>query len=151
MASVLLEQPAALYETDFYEWALRTAALIREGRFAELDVEHTAEEIEALARSDYNQIRHRSAVLIAHLLEKRHQAANAARSWELTIVQQRLRIKVLLEGSPSLRRMLPSIAERTWEDALKLAMVETGLSREAFPAASPFTLEEIYGAGIVAP
>jgi hypothetical protein len=63
---------STLYETDFYDWALRTAALLREGRFAELDVENIAEEIEGLARSDSRQIENRSVVLIAHLLKKRY-------------------------------------------------------------------------------
>jgi len=140
---------SALYETDFYDWALRTAALLREGRFAELDVENTAEEIEGLARSDYRQIENRTVVLIAHLLKKRYQPSLATRSWDRTIVTQRLRLQTVLQDSPSLRRMLPAIVERAWANALKLAIVETGLDRDAFTATCPFTLEEIYGADIV--
>jgi hypothetical protein len=142
---------SALYEADFYDWAMRTAALLREGRFAELDVEHAAEEIEGLARGDYRQIENRTVVLIAHLLKKRYQdqASKAARSWDRTIVTQRLRLHTILQDSPSLRRMVPAIVQRAWEHALKLAIVETGLDRDAFPTACPFTLEEIYGADIV--
>jgi hypothetical protein len=33
---------------------------------------------------------------------------------------------------------------------VKLAIADTGLERDAFPAACPFTLEEIYSADIVA-
>jgi len=150
-ASVLPKPPiSSLYETDFYEWALRTAALLREGRFAELDLENTAEEIEALARSDYNQLRNRTAILIAHLLKKGSQPAKATRSWERTIAQQRVRIETVLDASPSLRRTLPEIAKRAWEPGAKLAMADTGLQRDAFPAACPFTLEEIYGADLLA-
>jgi hypothetical protein len=140
---------SALYEADFYDWALRTATLLREGRFAELDVEHTAEEIEGLARSDYRQIENRTVVLIAHLLKKRYQPSKATRSWDRTIVTQRFRLQTVLQDSPSLRRMAPAIVERAWEHALKLAIVETGLGRDDFPAACPFTPEEIYGADII--
>ena len=140
---------SARYETDFYDWALRTAALLREGRFAELDVEHVAEEIEGLSRSDYREIENRTIVLIAHLLKKRYQASEATRSWDRTIVTQRFRLQTVWQDSPSLRRMIPAIVERAWEHAVKLAIVETGLDRDAFPAACPFTLEEIYGADIV--
>jgi hypothetical protein len=140
---------STLYETDFYDWALRTAALLREGRFAELDVENIAEEIEGLARSDSRQIENRSVVLIAHLLKKRYQPSLATRSWDRTIVTQRFPLQTILQDSPSLRRMVPAIAERAWENALKLAIVETGLDRSAFPIACPFTLEEIYGADIL--
>jgi hypothetical protein len=151
MATLLPEAPTTtLYETDFYEWALRTATLIREGRFAELDQEHAAEEIEALARSDYRQLSRRSDILIAHLLMGRYQRAKMTRSWQLTIVNQRLAIAKVLRDSPSLRRMLPSIAGQSWHDGIQLAMAETGLEREALPASCPFTLEEIYGADILA-
>jgi len=33
---------------------------------------------------------------------------------------------------------------RAWEQAVKLAMVDAGLDRDACPAACPFTLEEFY-------
>jgi hypothetical protein len=64
-------------------------------------------------------------------------------------VTQRFPLQTILQDSPSLRRMVPAIAERAWENALKLAIVETGLDRSAFPIACPFTLEEIYGADIL--
>ena len=149
-ASVLPKPPiSSLYETDFYEWALRTAALLREGRFGDLDLENTAEEMEALARRDYTQILNRSAVLIAHLLKKKYQPAKATRSWEVTIFDQRSEIETLVEDSPSLRRMLPSIAERAWKRGVRRAAVDTGLPRHAFPAKCPFSLEEIYGSEIM--
>jgi hypothetical protein len=141
---------SALYETDFYDWALRTAALLREGRFAELDLEHTAEEIEGLARCDSRQIENRTVVLIAHLLKKRYQPSLATRSWDRIIVTRRSRLQTVLQDSPSLRRMLPAMVERAWANALKLAIVETNMDRGAFPATCPFTLEEIYGADILA-
>ncbi|MBV5308196.1 DUF29 family protein [Chromatium okenii] len=31
---------STLYDTDYNAWTLQTAALIRAGRFAELDIEH---------------------------------------------------------------------------------------------------------------
>jgi hypothetical protein len=42
----------SLYDTDFVEWTARTAELLREGRFDEVDLEHLAEEVEDLGRSD---------------------------------------------------------------------------------------------------
>ena len=40
---------AALYEADFYSWCLNTAALIRDGKWSDLDRAALAEEIAALA------------------------------------------------------------------------------------------------------
>jgi Domain of unknown function DUF29 len=45
-----------LYETDFVEWTERTAALLREGRFDEADVEHAAEGIETWAEASVRQL-----------------------------------------------------------------------------------------------
>ncbi|KJR41187.1 protein of unknown function DUF29, partial [Candidatus Magnetoovum chiemensis] len=39
-ADTIKEQ--SLYERDFYQWSLKTAELIRQGRFAELDIENIA-------------------------------------------------------------------------------------------------------------
>jgi uncharacterized protein DUF29 len=50
---------AALYEADFYSWCLTTAALIRDGKWADLDREALAEEIEALAARDRREVHRR--------------------------------------------------------------------------------------------
>ena len=42
---------AALYETDFYDWCLRTADLVRAGQWDELDPDALAEELESLGKS----------------------------------------------------------------------------------------------------
>ena len=50
---------AALYETDFYSWCLNTAALIRDGKWSDLDRAALAEEIEALAARDRREMHRR--------------------------------------------------------------------------------------------
>ena len=57
------------YEKDFYSWALHHAQLLREGRFAELDIEHLAEELEDMGKSDRRSLENRCIILIAHLLK----------------------------------------------------------------------------------
>ena len=39
---------ARLYDKDLFVWACRNAQLLREGRFAEVDIENVAEEIESV-------------------------------------------------------------------------------------------------------
>lgn len=46
----------SLYDIDFVEWTERTAALLREGRFDEIDIEHAAEEIEDLGKSQRSSV-----------------------------------------------------------------------------------------------
>ena len=40
------------YEDDLYAWALKNADLLRQGRFAEIDVDNIAEELESMGRSE---------------------------------------------------------------------------------------------------
>jgi hypothetical protein len=40
-----------LCDTDFYEWTAQSAELLRQHRLQDLDLEHLAEEIEALGNA----------------------------------------------------------------------------------------------------
>ena len=40
-----------LYNQDFFAWATEQAALLRDGRLSEADIDHIAEEIEAWAKA----------------------------------------------------------------------------------------------------
>ena len=51
------EKHQSLYEQDFSLWLEEQAALLREGRFDELDLVNLVEEIEAIARKDKKAIR----------------------------------------------------------------------------------------------
>ena len=42
------------YSADFYSWSLEQARLVRQGDWAELDRDNVAEEIESLAREQFN-------------------------------------------------------------------------------------------------
>ena len=63
------------YEQDFYGWTQEQARLLREGRFAELDVANVIEEIETLGRSERRELVSRLRVLLLHLLKWQHQPA----------------------------------------------------------------------------
>lgn len=38
----------SLYDTDYYEWTVRNAELLRSGRIEQADIENIAEEIEGM-------------------------------------------------------------------------------------------------------
>ena len=40
------------YEADFYRWATETARALREGRLADVDLKHVAEEIEDMGKKE---------------------------------------------------------------------------------------------------
>lgn len=61
------------YDTDIVAWAQEQARLLRAGRFDALDIEHIAEEIEDVGKSEQRELENRMAVLLAHLLKWQHQ------------------------------------------------------------------------------
>lgn len=129
------------YEKDVAAWAHEQAQLIRERRFDALDIEHLAEEIEDVSRSDKRELASRMTVLLQHLLKWKFQSERRSPSWRATIVAQRDELFDLLEQSPSLRVEMEKGLARAYERALKRAVIETGI--EGFPKACPFSLLEL--------
>jgi len=130
------------YSQDFYAWALNTAELLRQGKFSDVDIEHVAEEIESMGRSDKRELLNRLAILLAHLLKWQFQPERRGNSWKYTIKTQRFDITELLSESPSLNRELEKQLNHAYEKALLIAINETGLSQNTFPKKSPFTLNQ---------
>ncbi len=131
------------YDEDFVAWASETARLLREGRFNEIDFEHLAEEVEAMAGRDKRELISRLTVLMVHLLKWQHQAGKRSRSWKSTIATQRRELKHLLEQSPSLRGVLRQSVARVYDDTLEQASIETGLSENSFLRDCPFSADQI--------
>jgi hypothetical protein len=81
---------ANLYDRDFAEWAARNAALLRQRRFDEADVEHVAEEIQDMGKRDRREVSNRLKVLIVQLLKWAAQPARRDGStWSATIDERR--------------------------------------------------------------
>lgn len=132
------------YETDFYAWSNEQAALLRGGRFSQLDIAHLAEEIEDLGKRERRALQSRLGVLLGHLLKWRHQGDYPYRkSWRATINAQRRSIGKLLDDNPSLRPWLDEAVPDAYLDARDLAVAETPFDYDAFPAQCPWTLGQI--------
>ena len=132
-----------LYDKDFYAWATEQAGLLRAGRLSSADILNIAEEIESMGRSERTQLTNRLAVLLAHLLKWQVQPNLRGNSWRLTVREQRRRAGRVLEQNPSLQEKLPAILAEAYGDALLAAERETGLPESAFPAACPWSLEQV--------
>jgi hypothetical protein len=131
------------YEGDFFAWTQHTAALLREGRFVDVDVAHVAEEIEDMGKRDRRVVEGRLEVLVAHLLQWRYQPRRRSRSWRASIHTQRSRLSLVLRDSPSLKAQLPALLPGTYGRAVALAAHETGVRAERFPRECPYTPEQI--------
>jgi len=132
-----------LYEQDVVRWAQEQARLLREGEFERLDVEHIADEIEDVGKSEQRELASRTALLIAHLLKWQYQPQKRSKSWRGTIAIQRKSIARRIAATPSLEAMLGDPEWRTdiWLDALKSAIEDTGLDLAALPADCPWPIE----------
>lgn len=131
------------YETDIVSWANQQAQWLRTKQFHLLDLEHLAEEIEDVGKSEQRELASRMAVLIAHLLKWHYQAERQSSSWQRTIKEQRKAIAGHLKSVPSLKTKLADAEwlAIVWSDAVTLAIKETGL--ELFPENCPWTVDDI--------
>ncbi len=127
------------YETDVVAWANEQAALLRAGKLSQLDIEHIADEVEDVGKSEKRELASRMAILLAHLLKWAFQPERRGASWRATIRAQRRAIAAHVDGVPSLRPTLvdPEWKEIVWGDALRIATNETGL--QDLPEACPWS------------
>ena len=131
------------YEKDIIVWATEQAALLRAGRLSALDIEHIAEEIEDVGKSEKRELSSRMAALLSHLLKCEYQADRRSKSWTSTIGDQRKRIALALKATPSLRASLTDAdwLDEAWLDVRSQARTETGLDN--FPESCPWTMDQI--------
>jgi hypothetical protein len=136
-AEALTNAREALYERDFYLWLGQQAALLREGRFDQLDVVNLVEEIESMGRSDKKVIKSSLVVLLTHLLKHQFQPGQRSSSWRASIREHRQRLRDDFEESPSLRPHAAAVFARAYTDARERASAETGLPLLQSPAPIP--------------
>ncbi|KJR41763.1 protein of unknown function DUF29 [Candidatus Magnetoovum chiemensis] len=139
----LCAKEQSLYERDFYQWSLKTAELIRQGRFAELDIENIAEEIESLGRNNKRELLSRLSVLIMHLLKWQYQSKKRSGSWVSTIGTQRKEIMFLLKDNPSLKYGIEAVIEEAFKAAATQFEKETRIPKKILPEVCPYTWEQL--------
>lgn len=137
---------ATLYEQDFYAWANQQATLLRAGQLSAADIEHIAEEIESMGRSEQQQLESRLTVLLLHLLKWLFQPNLRGNSWRLTIKEQRARIARHIRKNPSLQAVLDETIADAYSDATLEAERETGLPDTTFPTICPWSFDQIMDA-----
>ena len=131
------------YEKDVLAWAMEQAALLRAGNLSALDIEHIAEEIEDVGKSEKRELASRMAVLLAHLLKWQHQPGRRGSSWTRTLKEQRKAIAAAMRQTPSLKASLndDDWLAGVWADAVTKAVDETGL--DSFPEDCPWSMAQV--------
>jgi len=131
-----------LYEQDFYHWTQDQAAQLRAKAWHALDIEHLAEEIESLGRSERFAIESHLINLLTPLLKYRYDPATAPRRlWRLSIRHARREIAKRAQGS--LQQYPAQYLPIAYLQARKDAADETDLPLTTFPETCPWTAERI--------
>lgn len=135
------------YAQDIVKWSQEQAQLLRSGQLSALDIEHIAEEIEDVGKSEKRELASRLAVLLAHLLKWQFQPSLRGKSWSATIKTQRNGIARALNETPSLKSVIADMDwfAGVWDDAVAEALKETRLEID-MPESCPWTFSQIMDA-----
>ena len=142
---------STLYDLDYSTWAAKTAELLRQGRFSELDLDHLVEELDDMGKSQRHELVSRLRILLAHLLKWQYQyrqlserwAEYEGKRWRNTLIEQRLALRYLLEEYPGLKGKIGEAITKAYSQAVELAARESELSVKTFPASCPYTQAQI--------
>lgn len=81
MISRLLACLHIITKLTFFAWTQEQSALIRAKRWSEIDVEHLAEEVEDMRKSERRSLESRLEILLMHLLKWQVQKDRRSNSW----------------------------------------------------------------------
>jgi len=132
-----------LYETDFNLWLEKMANLLKTKQLDELDLENLIEEIEAMGRSEKRTLKSNLVRVFQHLLKWNYQKDKRTPSWGYSILEHSRRLKDAFEDSPSLTPYFDTVFDECYQEARKLASVETQLPLSTFPKINPFTKDDV--------
>ena len=142
-AQVQQNQLKELYESDFCLWAEHMAQLLRQGKFAQLDLNNLIEEVEDMSGSQKRALLSNLRVLLLHLLKYKYQPNKRTQSWRSSIIEHRLHIQEAFEESPSLKPYFLENFDKAYQKARKQASLETELPIQTFPQECPFPMESV--------
>jgi hypothetical protein len=110
---------------------------------SKLDWKNLKEEIETMGRSERRELASLLDVLLIHLLKNEFQPEGKgnSKSWEKSIYNARKGIEKLLDDSPSLKPVVEQILPKLYENAVRYAVIETGLLKSDFPTFCPWNIE----------
>jgi hypothetical protein len=131
-------------DDDFVAWLEEQAALARARRTAELDLDHIAEELEALGRSERRELESHLQQVLLHLLKLGYSPdQRPRRGWPLTLDEQRDAIDRLLRDSPSLGSLPAEALDDCYRRVHRRLQRTPAARRPPIPEACPFAVEQV--------
>jgi hypothetical protein len=147
MAKVLAPPSATkpLYEEDFPLWAERQAALLRGGRFNELDLDNLIEEVEDSSRRERETVETHVETIMEHLVKLTlSPAERPRRGWLVTVDRQRAKLarKLTTTLRTHLESELPALYAGLRRPVSR-QLDQNGAWPNAVPAVCPYTLDQL--------
>ncbi len=81
------------YAQDFNQWTIETANLLRDRRWAEIDLDHLIEEVQDLGKRERRAIESYLTIILIYLLKWQYQPQRRSDSWTKPI--RKLGLKLL--------------------------------------------------------
>lgn len=143
---------ATAYEKDIVAWSKEQAALLRAGRYSELDIEHLAEEIEDVGREQKFALQSLYWQILTHLLKLNYSLAQDSRAgWIEKIIEMRSQAQSRIEDTPGLSHYAEELLTRAWLQARRaiVKVLEIHDERVEIPEACPWSIEQVIDHGFL--
>ena len=131
------------YDEDFAAWLAAQALLLRERRFDEIDVEHLAEEVDSMGRSEFRALSSAVELIVLHMLKWDYQHERRGASWRRTINAQRKMVRKLLKQNPSFVARRGEAVEDAYIGMPEQVEDDTGVPAHRLPQTCPYGWDEI--------
>jgi hypothetical protein len=131
------------YDTDFAAWVQAQVAALRARQWDALDVDHLAEEVEELRKTERRAVRSQLRLILSHLLKWVYRPGKRSDSWRSTVANGRILVQEDLEDSPNLGHEIDTLAAWAYPRARRDAAKETGIPLTTFPETCPWPLAQV--------
>lgn len=130
-------------DEDLAGWAFHQAMLLRSGQLHLADAVLIAEELEDVGHEQYDKFESALRLILSHMLKWDHQPARRSRSWQLTIANNRDRVKRLMEANPSFKSRRDDAVQDAYRSGRRQAYAQTKLPLATFPDECPYSWAEL--------
>ncbi len=144
---------AELHEKDFYSWAMRSAELVRQGLFDEVDRESLAEELEDMGKSERRELIGLLGQFFTHAIKHQYlldRSPGDERKWRVDAQVFWRDAMSVLGDNPGLKGTMDRIIEEAWDKAKGEVFrsfeefdVESDLAAAGIPEKCPLPHEAI--------
>lgn len=131
------------YNKDFNLWIQKTAQLLKNHCFHELDMDNLIEEIESVGKNEKRVIASQLTRLLLHFLKWQYQPERRSDSWLDFITDARIQIELAIVDSPSLKNYPSEQLDQSYIRARRGAAKQTGIPLSVFPVHCPYSKEEV--------